>query len=118
MTNTINLNQICQFFDAAEDFKVGASVYSFADSVEIGLRPSRAGDSVYIMRIRSNDRGKGSASETLGIVCDMADEFEVDLFLEVEADDGLADRQLAEWYWRFGFRGSLEEMIRHPNSPD
>ena len=111
-------NQIRQFFEDAQEFQVDESVYSFVDSVEIGLKPSRAGDAVYIMRIRSNDRGKGSASETLGIVCDMADEFEVDLFLEVEADDGLSAEQLAEWYWRFGFRGRLDEMIRHPNSTD
>jgi len=108
---------VCDFFEAIEDFKVTQNVYSFVGSVQIGLRPSRAGDSVYILKIRSNDRGKGFASETLRIVCSFADDHKLDIFLEIEASDGMTERELMDWYWRFGFRGSTTEMIRH-YSPD
>ncbi len=109
------LRSVEEFFIAVKPFSCGKNVYSFVDGVEIGLRSSRPGDAVYIMKIRSSDRGSGLASETLTQVCQIADSNEVTLFLEVEEDDGLTSKELADWYWRFGFRGDLTEMIREPN---
>jgi hypothetical protein len=100
------------FFADIEPNKIGERVYSFFDGVEVGLRPSKKGDSVYIMKIRSRDRGKGKASSTLAAICDAADRASVDLFLEIEESDGLSKHELANWYWRFGFRGDTTEMIR------
>ena len=106
---------IAKFFDEIEQFKIETNVYSFVSGVVVGLRPSKTGDCVYLMKIRSTDRGKGLASETLAAICDIADQFAIDLFLEVEESDGMSVSQLAEWYWRFGFRGTTSEMIRKPN---
>ena len=105
---------ITQFFNELEQFKTDENVFSIVDGVQIGLRPSKSGDAVYLLKIRSNQRGQGLASETLGHVCSIADRFAVVLFLEVESDDGLGEKELAEWYWRFGFRGPISEMIREP----
>ena len=102
------------FFDEIAAYAVGDNVYSFVDQVQIGLRPSKAGDAVYIMKIRSTSRGQGLATETLCRVCESADDHCVSLFLEIEEDDGLTTKQLADWYWRHGFRGSMTEMIREP----
>lgn len=83
------------------------------------MRPARAGgDSVYLMHIRTdrNQRGKGHASELLAAICEGADRNGVCLFLEVEKGDGgnLSESQLMNWYWRFGFSGEREEMVREP----
>lgn len=102
------------FFEEIADHSVGDNVFSFVEGVVIGLRQSKAGDAVYIMKVRSASRGQGLASETLCRICDAADSNAVTLFLEIEADDGLTAEQLAEWYWRYGFRGSKTEMIREP----
>lgn len=109
------MNQNCeQFFDAISNYSVGENVYSFVEGVTVGLRPSRVGDAVYIMKIRSTVRNKGRASETLDQICEFADDSAVALFLEVEKDDGLSAQKLADWYHSRGFRGDLTEMIREP----
>lgn len=83
---------------------------------EASLRSPRRGDGVYLMKIRTacRSRGQGEASRLLSLICETADRHELTLFLEVEEDDGLCDTDLADWYWRFGFRGDLTEMIREP----
>ena len=93
-------------------------MYSFVEGVTVGLRPSRAGDAaVYIMKIRSTIRNEGRASETVDQICEFADDSAVELFLEVEENDGLSAQALADWYYRRGFRGDLTEMIREPRRP-
>ena len=116
------MNQNCeQFFDAISNYSVEENVYSFVESVTVGLRPSKAGDAaVYIMKIRSTIRNEGRASETLDMICEFADDsavtlfLEVKLFLGVEEDDGLSAQELADWYHSRGFRGDRTEMIREP----
>ncbi len=48
---------------------------------------------------------------------ELADEHGVAIVLEVDAfdEDGLDNQQLADWYWRFGFRGTPDEMVREPS---
>ena len=74
------------------------------------------------MRIRTTKefRDQGSASDILSATCRFADAFGVVLFLIVEPQDDceLSAQQLSEWYWRFGFRGDLSEMIREPRNID
>lgn len=106
------------FFETLQDYATGNSVYSLVDGVEIGLRPSKVGEAVYIMKIRSSQRGEGRASYALQALCKLADEYQLDLFLEVEQSDGLNSEQLAEWYWRYGFRGNLKEMVRSYKTVD
>ena len=99
------------------------NVYSFVEGVTVGLRPSRVGDAVYIMKIRSTVRNEGRASKTLDQICEFADDSAVELFLEVklflgvEEDDGLSAQELADWYHSRGFRGDRTEMIREPKRP-
>ena len=112
------MNQNCkQFFDAISNYSVEENVYSFVEGVTVGLRPSRVGDAVYIMKIRSTEPNEGRASQTLDQICEFADDSAVELFLEVEEDDGLNAQELADWYYRRGFRGDLTEMIREPKGP-
>ena len=84
------------------------------------MRRARVGESVYLMLIRTdrNQQGRGHASELLAEICNAADRNGVCLFLEVEkGDDGnLSESQLMDWYWRFGFRGEREEMVREPQT--
>ncbi len=90
------------------------------DGAEASIRRSRSGDAVYLMKIRTspNQRGKGFASAILCSICEAADQHGVTLFLEVERQDdsGLTESELADWYWRFGFRGVATEMIREPKN--
>jgi hypothetical protein len=105
------------FFAEIEELKVAPNVYRFNEGVSVGLRSSRAGDAVYLMKITTDllNRGQGRASETLSSICNLADQCGVTLFLEVEKFGlGLDESDLAEWYWRFGFRGDLTEMVREP----
>ncbi len=109
------------FFESVQDYATDKpAVYEFVDGVEVGLRPSKSGDSVYVMKIRSRGdmRGQGLASATLQTVCAIADECGVDLFLEVEESDGLSSTELSDWYWRHGFRGNRLEMIRQHKRDD
>lgn len=81
------------------------------------LRKARSGDGVYLMKIRTNPRSQqqGFGSALLGRLCDEADREDVTLFLEVEETAEGPDAQtLADWYWRFGFRGDKTEMVRLP----
>lgn len=110
------IEMVEEFFKEIEPFEVESNVYGFAEGVMIGLRPSRVGDAVYVMKIVSQDRGEGQASYVLDAICEMADRHSVVLFLEVEVGDGLTRGQLAEWYWRKGFRGDFTEMIREPRN--
>jgi len=94
------------------------------DGSSASLRKSRCGNSVYLMKIttRPEMRGNGHASQLLGMICDAADVHGIELFLEAEwfpafdedADAGLTIEALADWYWRFGFRGDPDELIREP----
>jgi GNAT superfamily N-acetyltransferase len=113
---TIDMKPVVRdFFESVQGYATGKpAVYSFVEGVEVGLRPSRKGDSVYVLKIRSRPdvRGQGLASETLKAICTKADQHGVDLFLEVEESDGLSSADLSDWYWRYGFRGNLQEMVR------
>lgn len=51
-------------------------------------------------------RGKGIARKLLQEVINDADEAKVDLFLEVNASDGLTRDELYKWYNRRGFKGT------------
>ena len=77
------MNQNCkQFFDAISDYSVAEKVYSFVEGVTVGLRQSRVGDAVYIMKIRSTVPNKGRASETLDQICEFADDSAVALNID------------------------------------
>jgi len=108
------VNPCKQFLNEVSEFQTRENVYSFVDGVEIGLRISRAGDCIYILKIHSSIRGEGLASGTLREVCSIADNLGVTLFLEVEESDGLTKKELGDWYWRFGFRGDYSMMERGP----
>ena len=94
-------------------------VFSCCGSVA-SMRRSRIGDSLYIMHIvtEPQHRGEGNASAILAEICDAADRYGVTMFLEVEPRDdcSMTATELANWYWRFGFRGDPSEMIREPAS--
>lgn len=99
-------------------YQVDGIVYHFPGGVRWGLRESLVGGEIYLLNIHTDvmQRGEGAASEALDSICELADRFGVKMFLEVERfDDGPLDAQeLCDWYWRFGFRGPLDEMIREP----
>jgi len=103
------------FISDLSQSKIEPQVYRF-DGVSVGLRASQDGTAVYLMNIRSDpqSRGNGNASDALETLCDLADEHQVTLFLEVEASGKMDDDAVADWYWRYGFRGDLTEMIREP----
>ena len=64
-----------------------------------------------------DDEGEGPLEQ----VCALADEHGVELVLEVESldeEDAMTREELGEWYWRFGFRGKLDEMIREPRQSE
>lgn len=86
----------------------------------VSMRRARVGESVYLMHIRTdrNQQGRGHASELLAEICKAADRNGVCLFLEVEKGDNgnLSESQLLDWYWRLGFRGEREEMVREPQT--
>lgn len=88
------------------------------EGCKASLPRSRVGDAVYILKIVTEPqfRGQGRASDLLSEICEAADEYAVVLFLEVEQMDGgaMEPTELAEWYWRHGFRGDMDEMIRIP----
>jgi hypothetical protein len=94
------------------------NVYELVGGVLIGLRPTLAGDAIYVMKIKTSERlrGQGAASEALAWLCSLADEHSVTLCLEVEPFDfgGLSEAELLGWYKRFGFTGNAREMIREP----
>ncbi len=73
---------------------------------------------MYVMKIHTEPtcRDEGAASEALDFLCNLADELDVTLFLEVEpfGAGSLDTEQLLEWYRRFGFEGSAAEMVREP----
>ena len=109
-----NAGSVTAFFEAIASFRTEAGSYVFVEGVEVGLRPSRAGDCVYLLKIRLVREREGLSSESLSELCRIADDCKTTLFLEVEPSGSLTARQLADWYWRFGFRGDLTEMIREP----
>lgn len=84
------------------------------------MRRSIAGDAVCITLIRTDSgyHGQGYASELLTSICNAADNLGVTLLLDVERQDAseMAGQELADWYWRYGFRGVPSEMLREPCS--
>lgn len=77
---------------------------------------------LYLQNIRTDEheRGRGCASDLLNELCELADNAGITIFLEVDAAPGgsMTDSQLMDWYWRFGFRGGREEMVREPQGND
>ncbi len=111
-------NNVAEFLGRLAQFRIDDRVYQMCGDARVGIRPSRAGDEIHIMKISTPPKrqGQGEASQTLDEICGLADELGVTLFLEVErfGDGGLAEGELLDWYWRRGFRGDAQEMIREP----
>ena len=80
------------------------------------VRPTRVGgDAVYVAAIRVPEslRGQGLATHLHQEVCRIADNQGVTLCLTVEPEEGgLSIDELLDWYWRMGFRGTADEIIR------
>lgn len=77
---------------------------------------SEKGDAICLSGIETvtSERGKGNASRLLKLICDCADQAQVELLLRVEPKGivGLTKPQLFSWYRRFGFSGDTDEMTR------
>lgn len=80
---------------------------------------------VEIAEIRAKHQGKGSGTTVMKLICDLADEMDIELTLgvanETDDEDFSDENDLIEWYERFGFEivpsGFGEErtyMIRTP----
>ena len=106
--------------DALKPYCEGENVFELVDGVRMGLRPAQVGEALYVMKVRSepDQRGKGTASGAMEMLCEMADEHSVELFLEVEPFDGSGPETpvLLAWYARVGFKGDAAEMVREPRS--
>ena len=105
-----------------EVYRVEDRVYELVEGVQVGLRPTRPSDAVYIIKISTErqSRAKGAATEVLKLICEAADEHRVELVLTVEPFDagGLDTETLVAWYKGLGFEGDAGEMIRHPAGED
>jgi|GEM_PF-2394075 len=104
------------FLNSLQKFSVEPGVYSIADGVTFGVRPLEGNDAVRLIDMHTDiaHRGAGLASETLRELCRLADEYDVTIWLKVEADDGLNAQALMDWYCRNGFLGDASEMKRAP----
>lgn len=115
------MNDAEKMLKELEPLRESPGIYDFGDGCRIGLRESRAGGSVYIMNVQTGyrSRGQGAASTALAQLCEVADAFQVELFLEVEVGEngGLDTVELLDWYHRFGFKGDAGEMVREPLEP-
>jgi predicted GNAT family N-acyltransferase len=60
-------------------------------------------------------RGKGLGSDLLRKCCKVADEHNIDLWLEIMASDGPAHDDLEAWYLRHGFKNLGSIYHRKPN---
>src|SRR5262249_41940244 len=62
--------------------------------------------------------GNGAGSQILRTLCDLADLHEVEIALRPlpfgEKPFRMSTEQLAEWYRRHGFTGSVKKMLRKP----
>ena len=47
-------DRVNRMIQALDEYRVSPDVYEVVDGVQIGLRPSRAGNAIYIMKIRPN----------------------------------------------------------------
>lgn len=63
------------------------------------------GNRVHISHIQTLEPGAGHGSEALKFICDLADEYHVDLDLGAKAygRKHLSTRELIDWYARYGF---------------
>ena len=75
-----------EMLEQLAEYRMMEHVYEFAGGVRIGLRPTLAGDAIYVMKIHTalQSRGEGAASDALTLICDLADQNSVTLCLEVE----------------------------------
>ncbi len=111
-------DRVAEFLDSMAPYEIEPQVYCISEGARVRLRPTHAGDAVYLASIatEADVRQRGLASETLRHVCELADAHGVELVLEVERSDagGLEDETLLAWYRRYGFEGEQGEMIRSP----
>ena len=72
---------------------------------------------VWIMYLRSYDKGKGHGKKMLNELCSLADQYNVTLYLEPvpDKDSNLKHGDLVAWYRRSGFSG-YHTMERQPNA--
>ena len=106
-----------------DEYQVSPDVYEFVDGVQIGLRPSRTGSAIYIMKIKTElgQRNRRAASVAMQVLCAEADAHQVEMFLEAEPFgdvEGPDVGGLTEWYRRFGFVGDAREMLREPRGTE
>lgn len=67
--------------------------------------------------IKVKDSKKGRGSELLKWVCDIADEYNIEIHLNVEDKFGVPYEKLYSWYSKFGFKTDGENyMIRYKKS--
>lgn len=72
---------------------------------------------VWIMYVRSYEQGKGIGSRILRELCELADQYDVSLYLEPapDKDSNLNHDELVAWYSKFGFIGH-HTMERNPTN--
>jgi predicted GNAT family N-acyltransferase len=99
-------------------------VYENNSQIPIGLIAMSVDDAsdsaaVDVYHISAFKPGKGQGSEIMNYLCNAADEFEVRLCIQAEAQfsgrQTLSGADLVGWYRRFGFIGN-STMYREPGS--
>ena len=84
---------------------------------------SACGDTIQLTMIQTEEsqRRQGHASQLLHTICSLADRIGVTLSLRAEPKArkiGLVQKQLVDWYGRYGFEGGPERMTRRPGNLD
>jgi hypothetical protein len=99
-------------------------VYENNSQIPIGLIAMSVDDAsdsaaVDVYHISAFKPGKGQGSEIMNYLCNAADEFEVRLCIQAEAQSSgrrtLAGTGLISWYRKFGFHGN-GAMFREPKT--
>lgn len=78
-----------------------------------------SGETIHLGMIQTDEdkRGQGHACRLLRRICELADRYGITLSLRAEPKArkiGLKQKELVEWYKRFGFAGEWNKMIRLP----
>jgi len=77
------------------------------------------GETIRLGMIKTDEdkRGQGHAGRLLRRICELADQHGITLSLRAEPKAlkiGLKQKELVQWYKRFGFAGKWNKMIRLP----
>ncbi len=106
-----NMKMLDAFWDKTEEHPLDHRSRLFGDCSITLVKSSDGPNFVRLSDIVTLNKGSGACSRALKMICDLADEYDVDIELSAKSYGRahLTNQQLVDWYSRYGFEDAYPD---------